>query len=249
MCEAFTIVTVKGAKRFPIHTLVASNELNPGYFVETADILFKLGADICDELGIVLEFINLGGGIGIPYRPEQDAIDYDYIATKIHESYKVRLGAKGYKPAVYLECGRVITGPYGWLVTRAIHEKHIYREYIGVDACAANLMRPSMYGAYHHITVLGKENAAHNKIYDIVGSLCENSDKFAIQRELPAIEPGDLLVIHDTGAHGHAMGYNYNGKLRSAELLLQPDGTVRLIRRAETHEDLFATLMMNSSTV
>lgn len=240
--EAFKIVKEKGVKRFGLHTMVASNELNADYFVETADILFKLAAKVHKEIGIEFDFINLGGGIGIPYRPEQEAIDINYLSAKIKERYDEIIVSAGMSPKLYLECGRVVAGPYGYLVTKAIHAKHIYKEYIGVDSCAANLMRPAIYGAYHHITVMGKEDAPKNHKYDIVGSLCENNDKFAINRMLPAIETGDVLVIHDTGAHGHAMGYNYNGKLRSAELLLKEDGSVDMIRRAETTDDLFATL-------
>ncbi len=247
MIEAFKIVKAKGVKRFGIHTMVASNELNADYFVETAEILFKLAAKISKEVGIKLEFINLGGGIGIPYKPEQNEVNIEYLANAVRQRYEQILSSQGLEPKIFLECGRVVTGPYGWLVTRAIHKKDIYKHYIGLDACAANLMRPSMYGAYHHITVMGKQNAPADHVYDIVGSLCENSDKFAINRNLPAIADGDIIVIHDTGAHGHAMGYNYNGKLRSAELLLKSDGSVQLIRRAETTDDLFATLHFKGS--
>jgi diaminopimelate decarboxylase len=243
MLEAFKIVKSKGVKRFGVHTMVASNELNADYFVETAQILFNLALKINQTVGIELEFVNLGGGVGIPYKPEQKAIDLEYLGDQIRQKYEQILVSNGYKPKIYMENGRVITGPYGYLVTRAIHTKHIYKEYIGVDACAADLMRPMLYGAYHHITVMGKENAPQDHMYDVVGSLCENSDKFAIDRQLPKIEVGDLVVIHDTGAHGHAMGYNYNGKLRSAELLLRPDGSVTQIRRAETLQDLFATIV------
>ncbi|GAB7140441.1 diaminopimelate decarboxylase [Deferribacterales bacterium RsTz2092] len=244
--EAFKLVKSKGVKRFGIHTMVASNELNPDYFVETADILFKLSARVCKETGITLDFINLGGGVGIPYKLEQERVDYNYLSEHIKGCYDSALTANGYAPKLFFECGRCITGPYGWLITTAIHEKHIYKEYIGADACAANLMRPAMYGAYHHIVVLGKENAPANNTYDVVGGLCENSDKFAIDRKLPKIELGDLLAIYDTGAHGHAMGYNYNGKTRSAELLLRPDGSAVQIRRAETQDDLFATIKFNA---
>ncbi|MDR2884987.1 MAG: diaminopimelate decarboxylase [Deferribacteraceae bacterium] len=243
MIEAFKIVKSKGVKRFGVHTMLASNEMSEDYFVDTSRLLFELALKINREVGIEIEFVDLGGGIGIPYKPDQKAVNIEYIGEEIRKRYESILSANGLKPKIYMECARLITGAYGYLVTRAVHEKHIYREYIGVDACAANLMRPSMYGAYHHITVMGKENAPKDRVYDVVGSLCENSDKFAINRELPEIAIGDLLVIHDTGAHGHSMGYNYNGKLRSAELLLKPDGTVKQIRRAETAADLFATIV------
>ena len=232
-----------GVKTFGLHTMVVSNELDAQYHVETARMLFELVVEIHHRLGIRISFINTGGGIGIPYRPEQKAVDYDAVARGARKLYDEIIVPAGLDPlAVNMECGRAITGPYGWLVTRALRWKNTYRSYIGVDASMANLMRPGMYGAYHHITVLGKESAPAAKTYDVVGSLCENCDKFAIQRELPEIAMGDLLVIHDTGAHGHAMGYNYNGKTRSAELLLRPDGSILQIRRAETLNDLFATL-------
>lgn len=241
--EAYEIMKVKGVKRFGLHTMVISNELHSQYFIDTAEMLFDLVLEISEKVGIVFEFINLGGGIGIPYRPEQDPVDLDFIAAGIQKFYEQKLTAKNYPSLrITMECGRVITGPYGYLVTQAIHHKDIYRYYIGVDACMANLMRPGMYGAYHHITVLGKENILPNRTYDIVGSLCENNDKFAIARELPEIEMGDFLVIHDAGAHGHAMGFNYNGRLRSAEFLLQTHGDLKMIRRAEMIDDLFATL-------
>ena len=232
-----------GARRFGIHTMVISNELNADYFVETARMLFELACQLHQQLGIRLEFVNLGGGIGIPYRPEQQAVDLESVGARVQQTYDAMIRAAGLHPLnVYMENGRMVTGPYGYLVTRAIHKKDTYKNYIGVDACMAHLMRPGMYEAYHHITVLGKEDAPCDHTYDVVGSLCENNDKFAIDRQLPAIETGDLLVIHDTGAHGHSMGFQYNGKLRSAELLLREDGSVVLIRRAETLDDLFATL-------
>lgn len=242
MKEAYKIVKNNGVKRFGMHTMVASNELNPDYFAETASILFKLAAEIEDEDKITMEFINLGGGVGIPYRPDQSRIEWKDLATRIKKAYDEVFAARPSKPKIYMELGRAITGPYGYLVTRAIHTKNIYKNYIGVDASMANLMRPGMYGAYHHITVAGKETAALDHVYDVSGSLCENNDKFAVDRNLPEISIGDLLVIHDTGAHGHAMGFNYNGKLRSAELLLKKDGSVEIIRRAETMDDYFATL-------
>lgn len=242
MYQAYRTMKKKGVKRFGMHTMVASNELNADYFVETAVILFEMAADIAEKVGIDLEFINLGGGIGIPYRPAQSEVNLEYLGQKIKEKYDLILASKGLEPKIFFECGRMVTGPFGYLVTTAIHTKSIYKEYIGVDASMANLMRPGMYGAYHHVTVAGKENAPADCKYDIVGSLCENCDKFAVDRTLPKIDKGDIIVIHDTGAHGHAMGFNYNGKLRSAELLLQKDGSVRMIRRAETYDDLFATL-------
>jgi diaminopimelate decarboxylase len=233
----------KGVKRFGLHTMVASNELDPQYFVDTAILLFDLVAEIHKTLGIRFEFVNIGGGIGIPYRPEQEAVPYERVAAGIRDAYQERIVAKGLAPLrLYMECGRVITGPYGYLVSRVRHLKHIYKDYVGLDACMANLMRPGMYGAYHHITVVGKADRPHDRKYDVTGSLCENNDKFAVDRMLPEVVPGDLVVIHDTGAHGHAMGFNYNGKLRSAELLLRESGEVVQIRRAETVEDHFATL-------
>lgn len=239
-----------GVKTFGLHTMVVSNELDEQYHVETARMLFELVVELKQRLDVRISFINTGGGIGIPYRPEQQAVDYVTIARGARKLYDEIIVPAGLDPLAYnMECGRAITGPHGWLVTRAIRRKDTYRAYIGVDASMANLMRPGMYGAYHHLTVLGKETAPATKTYDIVGSLCENCDKFAIQRELPEIAMGDLLVIHDAGAHGHAMGYNYNGKTRSAELLLRPDGAVVQIRRAETLNDLFATLDLNALPV
>ncbi|KKH48160.1 diaminopimelate decarboxylase [Methanosarcina sp. 1.H.A.2.2] len=243
MFEGYRILRDKGVKRFGMHTMVASNELNPDYFAETARILFELIVEISKELGIRFEFVNLGGGIGIPYRPEQEQVSLETIAKGVKEAYDATITANGLAPLkVYLECGRVITGPYGYLVSQVRHLKSTYKDYVGMDSCMANLMRPGIYGAYHHITVLGKEKAAPVHKYDVTGSLCENNDKFAIDRMLPEIEIGDVLAIHDTGAHGHAMGFNYNGKLRSAELLLREDGSIVQIRRAETIKDYFATL-------
>lgn len=240
--EGYRILKKKGVKRFGLHTMVASNELNPKFFVETAKMLFELAVDLA-AADVRLEFVNLGGGIGIPYRPGQKAINYAEIGEGVRRLYDEMIRPAGLHPlAIYLENGRCITGPYGILVTRAIHRKDTYKKYVGVDACMANLMRPGMYGAYHHISVLGKENAPATTTVDVVGSLCENNDKFAIDRPLPPVEAGDLLVIHDAGAHGHSMGFQYNGKLRSAELLLREDGSVKVIRRAETIDDYFATL-------
>lgn len=241
--EAYKICKDRGVKRFGLHTMVASNELNPDYFVETAQLLFTLAVELKEQVGVSVEFVNLGGGIGIPYRPEQVAVDYDYVAQGIKAVYDKLIVPAGLDPLkICWECGRPITGPYGWLVTRALHQKHIYREYIGVDASMADLMRPGMYGAYHEVTVSGKEDAAKTETYDVVGSLCENCDKFAVQRQLPKIDIGDLLIIHDAGAHGRAMGFNYNAKLRCGELLLREDGSVVQIRRKETVDDYFATL-------
>ena len=233
----------RGVKRFGIHTMVASNELDYTYFIETAEILFKLVREISKELDLAFEFVNLGGGIGIPYRPEDEAVDLNKTGAGIRAKYEeIILGAELPDLKIYMECGRMVTGPYGYLVTRALHIKETYKTYLGVDATMADLMRPALYDAYHHITVLGREDQGTKMTYDVTGSLCENNDKFAIDRELPAIEIGDYLVIHDAGAHGHAMGFNYNGKLRSAELLLRADGSIKQIRRAENLGDLFATL-------
>ena len=232
-----------GATRFGLHTMVASNELNPQFFIETAEMLFSLARELNEELGLRLEFINLGGGMGIPYRPDEIPLDYASLSRQIKAAYDSSLASGPlHDLAIFMENGRVITGPYGYLVTQVIHKKTTYKTYIGVDASMANLMRPGMYGAYHHITVLDKEDQPPRQIVDVVGSLCENNDKFAIDRPLPSIEIGDFLVIHDVGAHGHAMGFQYNGKLRSAELLLQEDNSFQLIRRAETLDDYFATL-------
>jgi len=244
--EGYKMLKEKGVKRFGIHTMVASNELDPGYFVETADILFQLVAEIKEKLDIEIEFANMGGGIGIPYKPGQKGVDLEMMSNEIQEIYDKHITANGLKPLkVYFESGRAITGPYGYLVSRVEHLKETYKKFVGLDSCMANLMRPALYGAYHHITVIGKEDQPHNVVYDVTGSLCENNDKFAIDRALPEVETGDLVVIHDTGAHGHAMGFNYNGKLRSAELLLRENGEVIQIRRAETLADYFATLDFN----
>ena len=241
--EAFRILKAKGAKHFGIHAFLCSNTVTNDYYPELAKVLFNLAVDLQRETGAHIEFINLSGGIGIPYRPDQEPNDIAVIGEGVRRVYEEVLVPAGMGDvALYTELGRFMLGPYGCLVTRAIHEKHIHKDYVGVDACAVNLMRPAIYGAYHHITVAGKEDAPCNRVYDVVGGLCENSDKFAIDRPLPEVEVGDLLVIHDTGAHGHSMGYNYNGKLRSAEVLLREDGSARLIRRAETPADYFATL-------
>ena len=232
-----------GVKRFGLHTMVASNELDPEYIVDTAKMLFDLVGELSEKLGITFEFVNIGGGIGIPYRPDQQAMDLERVGKGIEAGYREKIVGRGLKPLkLYMECGRCITGPYGYLVARVRHIKDTYRKYAGLDACMSNLMRPALYGAYHEIVVPGKEDAAEKAVYDVTGSLCENNDKFAIQRELPVLVRGDLVVICDAGAHGHAMGFQYNGKLRSAELLLEEDGSVREIRRAETLDDYFATL-------
>ena len=241
--ECYARMKAAGVKRFGLHTMVASNELDPNYIIDTAKMLFELAAAISSELGIDFEFVNIGGGIGIPYRPDQTAMDLDVVGAGIEKAYKDIVVASGMKPLkLFMECGRCITGPYGYLVSRVLHLKNTYRLYAGLDACMSNLMRPALYGAYHEIVVPGKEDSGETSVYDVTGSLCENNDKFAIQRMLPVLSIGDFVVICDAGAHGHAMGFQYNGKLRSAELLLQADGTVREIRRAETLDDYFATL-------
>ena len=242
--EAFQRLKELGVKSFGLHAFLASNTLSNDYYPALARILFKLAAELQEETGCRIAFINLSGGIGVPYRPEEPENDIAIIGEGVRRAYEEILVPAGMgDAALYTELGRYMLAPYGHLVTRVTHEKHIYKEYIGVDACACNLMRPAMYGAYHHITVLGKEDAPCGHRYDVVGSLCENNDKFAVDRMLPQIDRGDLLVIHDTGAHGFSMGYNYNGKLRSAELLLREDGSVTLIRRAGTLEDYFSTVV------
>jgi len=241
--KAYEIMADKGVKRFGLHTMIVSNMRDPHYLIETANMLFDLVADISKKLSIKFEFVNLGGGVGIPYRPDDEPVDFEFFSDGVKTAYEDKITANGLDPVrVVMESGRAITGPFGYLVTSVRHVTRKYRDYVGLDSCMANLMRPALYGAYHHITVLGKENLPENHVYDVTGSLCENNDKFAIQRHLPKIERGDIVVIHDTGAHGHAMGFQYNGKLRSAELLLKPGGQVKQIRRAETVDDYFATL-------
>ncbi len=240
--DAYKMVKAKGVERFGLHTMVVSNELRSDYFVDTARMLFALAIEAEEGTGVTIEFINLGGGIGIPYKPEDSEVDIVAISQGVQEAYEAAFGARANKPTIYLECGRYITGPHGYLVTSVRHIKETYKKYAGMDATMADLMRPGMYGAYHHITVLGKEDAPATTLYDVVGSLCENNDKFAIDRSLPELAPDDMLVIHDAGAHGHAMGFNYNGKPRSAEFLMHPDKSFEMIRRAETLDDLFATL-------
>ena len=242
MVEAYKKLMEKGAKHFGIHAFLASNTVTNDYYPELARQLFTLAEELKEETGADITFINLSGGVGIAYRPEQEENDILAIGEGVRKVFEEVLGPAGLgNVRLFTEMGRFMLAPYGALVTRAVHEKHIYKEYIGVDACAANLMRPAMYGSYHHITVLGKENAEATQVYDVVGGLCENNDKFAVDRKLPKIDKGDLLFIHDAGAHGFSMGYNYNGKLRSAELLLQEDGSVKMIRRAEEPKDYFAT--------
>ncbi|MGD0728337.1 MAG: diaminopimelate decarboxylase [Spirochaetia bacterium] len=246
--QGYRTVRDRGVKRFGLHAMIASNELNLDYHIETARMLFDLIADIAKELGIRFEFVNLGGGFGIPYKLDQTAIDWQRLGRGVRDTYETKVKARGLHPLkLYMESGRAIMGPYGWLVSRVLHLKHTYKDFVGLDACMSNLMRPGLYGAYHHITAVGKESLPADRVYDVTGSLCENNDKFAIDRSLPRIDEGDLLVIHDTGAHGYSMGFNYNGKLRSAELLLKPDGSVQQIRRAETLDDYFATLEFPSA--
>ncbi|MDD6569252.1 MAG: diaminopimelate decarboxylase [Acidaminococcus sp.] len=241
--EAFKILKKKGVKHFGIHAFLASNTVSNAYYPELARQLFQLAVEMKYDTGVAVDFINLSGGVGIPYKPDQTPNDIAVIGEGVHKVYDEVLVPEGMgNVALFTEMGRFVTGPYGALVTKVLHFKHIYKEYVGVDACAANLMRPAMYGAYHHITVLGKENAPCDHTYDVTGGLCENNDKFAIDRKLPEIEKGDYLFIHDAGAHGSSMGYNYNAKLWCTELLLKEDGSVKLLRRAETPKDYFATL-------
>ena len=243
LLEGFIKLRDKGVKEFGLHAFLASNTLTNEYYPALAKLLFETAIWLKAETGVSVSFINLSGGIGIPYKPEDKPNDINIIAAAVHDAYKEVLTANGFgNVAIFTELGRFMLGPYGCLVATATHKKETYKQYIGLDACAANLMRPAIYKAYHHITVMGKENHPHDHVYDITGSLCENNDKFAVNRTLPKIEIGDRIVIHDTGAHGYAMGYNYNGKLRSAELLLRENGDVELIRRAETPADYFATL-------
>ena len=242
MTEGFKKLKAKGVRHFGIHSFLASNTVTNDYYPSLAKILFQLAVDLKNETGASIEFINLSGGVGIPYRPTQKANDIIAIGEGVRRAFEEILVPAGMGDvALFAEMGRFMMGPYGALVATAIHEKHTFKEYIGLDACAANLMRPAMYGSYHHITVMGKENEPCDQVYDVTGGLCENNDKFAIDRKLPRIDIGDLVFIHDAGAHGYAMGYNYNGKLRSAELLLREDGKVEMIRRAETADDYFAT--------
>lgn len=246
--EGYRRAKEMGVRRFGLHTMVASNERRPEAFRFTAQLLFSLAIELKKRCGIHVEFVNIGGGFGIPYRPEEEPLDLPAIGDSIHKLYDEMMVPEGLGDVhMMTECGRAITGNAGWLVSTVLHEKDTYKHYIGLDSCMANLMRPAMYGAYHHITIAGKENELCDHVYDITGSLCENNDKFAIDRKLPKIDIGDRVIIHDTGAHGSAMGFNYNGKLWCAELLLQTDGSVELIRRAQTVEDYFATLRFPGS--
>ena len=240
--DAYRQAKSRGARKFGLHTMLASNELNAAYMVQTARTLLDLAELIQAELGITFRFINIGGGLGIPYKPGVAPLDLNTLGREITDLFDAFSRRNGYMPALYMESGRFMTGPHGVLVVKAINRKDIYRTYIGVDGCMTALMRPALYNAYHHIEVLGKKESGHTEIVDIVGSLCENNDKFAIQRPLPPIDANDILIIQDSGAHGHAMGFNYNGKLRPKELLLHTNGSVELIRRAENEEDYFATL-------
>ncbi|MFA5247009.1 MAG: diaminopimelate decarboxylase [Candidatus Micrarchaeia archaeon] len=246
--KAYEIAKKKGAKRFGLHTMIVSNMRDEKYLIETARMLFELAVEISQKVGIKFDFINLGGGIGIPYKLDDHQVDIELFAEGVRNAYEEIIVANGLAPIrIVMESGRAITGPHGYLVSRVRHVAHKYRDYVGLDACMADLMRPALYGAYHHITILGKERLPLDHAYDVTGSLCENNDKFAIQRKLPKIEQGDLVVIHETGAHGYSMGFNYNGKLRSAEFLMQTDGSFKLIRRAETEQDYFATLGFDCS--
>ncbi len=240
--SAYKLALERGAKRFGLHTMVASNERDYTYIVETTRMLLQIAELVENELGIRFEFLNIGGGLGIPYRPEDNPLDLDAMTKEITALIDDFKSDHGYTPRIYMESGRWMTGPHGALITRAINHKSIYRQYIGVDACMSSLMRPAMYDAYHHVDVIGKQDQPPSEVYDVVGSLCENNDKFAVQRSLPSIQERDLLAIHDTGAHGYAMGFQYNGRLRPKELLLRTDGSVELIRRAETNADYFQTL-------
>jgi diaminopimelate decarboxylase len=244
--EGFSQLRSKGAKRFGIHTFIASNELNPQYFVDTAEMMFTLALEVLEKVGIGIEFVNISGGVGIPYKPDETAVNLDHVSQGIRAVYDKMIRQSDLHPlALYTEMGRAITGPYGCLVSRVLHIKDIYKKHVGLDASMADLMRPAIYGAYHHITVVGKEDAPLDHVYDVTGSLCEPRDRFATDRNLPRVEVGDIMVIHDTGAHGHSMGFNYNGKLRSAELLLRETGEVVEIRRTETEQDYFGTLDFN----
>ena len=247
--EAYRRSKELGAERFGIHTMLASNELNYEYMVETTRMLLDIITELNAELGITFEFINIGGGLGIPYKPDASQFNLEAMGREITTLFRGFKDKNGWAPTLFMESGRYITGPHGVLVTRVINHKNIYREYVGVDASMSALMRPGMYEAYHHIHIHGKEQMPHDRVVDVVGALCENIDKFAVQRPLPNTAKGDLLVIHDTGAHGHAMGFNYNGHLRPKELLLKEDGSVAMIRRAETMQDYFATLTFEPKTL
>lgn len=248
--DCYRIMKEKGVKHFGLHTMVASNELDGSYIVETARMLFDLAIRIHKEAGVRIEFIDMGGGIGIPYRPDQEAMDLAKVSNDMHELYESMIVPAGLDPLqIVFECGRVITGPYGYLVSKVLHVTKKYKDYVGLDASMANLMRPALYGSYHHITVVGKDTMPCDHTYDVTGSLCENNDKFAIGRMLPEVQKGDVVVIHDAGAHGHSMGFNYNGKLRCAEYLLKRDGSVVMIRRAQTYDDYVQTLRFEGAEV
>ncbi len=241
--EAYKIMREKGVKRFGLHTMIVANELNPNALTETADMLFDIVVEFSKKLGIRFEFIDLGGGIGIPYKPTDKPVDLDFVSNEIKRLYDLKIKNNNLDPLrIVMENGRLVMGRNGYLITKVIHTKSIYKNYLGVDASMANLMRPGMYGSYHHITILGKEKEPQTCMYDVIGSLCENNDKFAIDRKLPKVEVGDIMVMHDAGAYGYAMGFNFNAKLRSAEILLKEDGEVVMIRRAETVDDYFTTL-------
>ncbi len=241
--DGLKMLQQKRVQTFGIHTFIASNELDPHYFIKTAAMMFNLAIEIKERLGIKVSFVNLSGGVGIPYKPEEKAVDLEFVGEEIRKRYQELLVPNGIdSTAIFMECGRLITGPCGYLVSKVLHIKNTYKTYVGLDANMAHLMRPAIYGAYHHITITGREHEPCDHIYDVTGSLCEPIDRFAVDRSLPKIDIGDVMVIHDTGAHGHAMGFNYNGKLRCAELLLRENGEVLEIRRAESIEDYFATL-------
>lgn len=248
--DCYKIMKEKGVKHFGLHTMVASNELDGTYIVETARMLFALAIRIQKEAGVRIEFIDMGGGIGIPYRPDQEAMDLAKVSSEMQELYQGMIVPAGLDPLqIVFECGRVMTGPYGYLVSKVLHVTKKYKDYVGLDASMANLMRPALYGSYHHITVVGKDKMPCDHTYDVTGSLCENNDKFAIDRKLPEVKKGDVVVIHDAGAHGHSMGFNYNGKLRCAEYMLKRDGSVVMIRKAQTCDDYFSTLRFDGAEV
>ncbi len=249
LLDCYRLAASKGAKHFGLHTMVASNELNGDYIIQTAKMLFDKVVLIKQELGIDIEFVDLGGGIGIPYKVEDERMDLQAVSDGIKALYEDIIVKAGLSLKITFECGRMITGPYGYLISKVRHVTHKYKDYVGMDACMADLMRPALYGAYHHITVVGKEDLPQDHLYDVTGSLCENNDKFAIDRKLPLIEKGDVLVFHDAGAHGHSMGFNYNAKLRSAEYLLREDGSIVMIRRAETYDDYIKTLCFDGAEV
>ena len=246
--EAYKIMKEKGVKRFGLHTMIVSNMLDPEYLIQTANMLFELVVELSKKLDIKFEFVNLGGGIGVDYKPEDKPVDIEFVSEKIKKLYQEKIIANKFAPLrIVMECGRIITGPHGFLISKVRHVTKKYKDFVGLDSCMADFMRPGIYGAYHHLSVLGKENMSSDYIYDVHGSLCENNDKFAIDRALPKIENNDILALHDAGAHGRPMGFNYNGKLRCGEVLLQENGEIQLIRRAETEQDYFATLSFPGS--